>query len=231
MKKYINYIIDTFICHFSKHFQLKNARVKWLTYHLGKVEDENLIIIESSQISHWNVSVEGKKNEIAIKNGSRITYGGILIHGENNSVTFNGCTGIASLTIRGNNCKVSIGKDTSMENLYMICMGNENSIVIGDDCMFSGDVEIWNSDTHLITDIEGNPLNHKPAPVTVGNHVWLGKHVKVLKGVNIGDNSIVGMSSVITRSISSNVVAVGNPARVVKEGVTWEKGFITDKNY
>ena len=52
------------------------------------------------------------------------------------NLIFNGCTGIASLTIRGNNCKVSIGKDTSMENLYMICMGNENSIVIGIDCMF-----------------------------------------------------------------------------------------------
>ena len=107
-------------------------------------------------------------------------------------------------------------------------MSDGNAITIGEDCMFSGDVEIWNSDTHLITDIEGNPLNHKPAPIHIGNHVWLGKHAKILKGVSIGNNSIIGMSSVVTKNVPNNSIAAGNPARVVRDGISWKKGFITE---
>ncbi len=54
-------------------------------------------------------------------------------------------------------------------------------------------------------------------PITVGNSVWFGGHVTVLSGVNIGDNVVIGAGSVVTKDIPSNVVAVGNPARVIRE--------------
>ena len=189
---------------------------------------DNLIAIDNSNVGHWGIQVEGKNNVVTVKNGAKVMYGGIRINGDNNHVVFDRCTGIVSLTIRGNNCDIRIGKDTSMESLYLICMEDNNAIRIGEDCMFSGDVEIWNSDTHLITDLEGRPLNHILAPITIGNHVWLGKHAKILKGVSIGDNSIIGMSSVVTKDVPNNSIAAGNPARVVKEGVNWKKGFITE---
>ena len=54
-------------------------------------------------------------------------------------------------------------------------------------------------------------------PITVGNNVWFGGNVVVLPGVTIGDNSIIGAGSVVTKDIPSNVVAVGNPCKPVRE--------------
>lgn len=65
------------------------------------------------------------------------------------------------------------------------------------------------------------------AKVTIGNNVWLGENVVVLKGVNIGDGAIIGANSVVTHDIPSNTIAVGSPARVIKkyndEKKIWEK--------
>lgn len=54
-------------------------------------------------------------------------------------------------------------------------------------------------------------------PIKVGNNVWFGGNVCVLPGVTIGDNVIIGAGSVVNKDIPSNVVAVGNPCKVVKE--------------
>lgn len=54
-------------------------------------------------------------------------------------------------------------------------------------------------------------------PVTVGNNVWIGAQVCVMPGVTIGDNTVIGAGSVVTRSIPANVIAAGNPCRVIRE--------------
>ena len=54
-------------------------------------------------------------------------------------------------------------------------------------------------------------------PIKVGNNVWFGGHVSVMPGVTIGDNVVIGAGSVVTKDIPSNVVAVGNPCRVLRE--------------
>lgn len=59
-------------------------------------------------------------------------------------------------------------------------------------------------------------------PIHIGKNVWLGGDVKILVGVSIGDNTIIGTGSIVTKDIPSNVVAVGNPCKVIKE--------ITDKD-
>ena len=54
-------------------------------------------------------------------------------------------------------------------------------------------------------------------PITVGNNVWFGGGVKVLPGVTIGDNAVIGAGSVVTKDIPANSLAVGNPCRVIRE--------------
>jgi len=80
--------------------------------------------------------------------------------------------------------------------------------------MASG-VYITDSDWHGIYD----RLDYIGAsrPVSIGTNVWLGDSVIVCKGVTIGDNSIIGAGSVVTGDIPANVVAAGNPARVIRE--------------
>jgi len=89
-------------------------------------------------------------------------------------------------------------------------------IRIGEDCQIGPNVQLL-TPTHPI---EPQPRRDKleaAAPITIGDNVWLGGGVIVCPGVTIGDNSVVGAGAVVTRDIPANVVAVGNPARVVRE--------------
>ena len=54
-------------------------------------------------------------------------------------------------------------------------------------------------------------------PITIGNNVWIGADSSILPGVTIGDNTVIGAGSVVTKSIPANVLAVGNPCKVIKE--------------
>ncbi|MEO1552450.1 MAG: acyltransferase [Pseudomonadota bacterium] len=87
-------------------------------------------------------------------------------------------------------------------------------ITIGSGCMFGHGATLTDCDWHGIydrTDVHG-----ATAPVTLGDNVWLGDGAFVGKGVNIGDNSIIGARSVVTSDIPENVIAVGNPAKIVR---------------
>ncbi len=71
----------------------------------------------------------------------------------------------------------------------------------------------------------GHPLDYKirnqgleyAKPIKIGNNVWIGGNVVVLPGVTIGDNVVIGAGSVVNKDIPSDVVAVGNPCRVIKK--------------
>ena len=88
-------------------------------------------------------------------------------------------------------------------------------IEIGHSCMIASGAYITDSDWHSLYDrIERNA---EPAPIRIGDNVWIGDRATVLKGVTIGDNSVVGAGAVVAKDVPANVVVAGNPARVVKE--------------
>lgn len=89
-----------------------------------------------------------------------------------------------------------------------------DAIHIGNNCMLAANVSITDSDWHGVYN-RIRPFRCT-APVTLGNNVWIGERTLVLKGVHIGDNSIIGAGSVVTKNIPANVIAAGNPARVIK---------------
>lgn len=99
---------------------------------------------------------------------------------------------------------------------YHLTAADVATITIGDDCQIGPNVQ-------LLTPIhppEPGPRRNKlerAEPITIGDNVWLGGGVTVLPGVTIGGNSVIGASAVVTRDVPANVVAVGNPARVIRE--------------
>ena len=88
------------------------------------------------------------------------------------------------------------------------------SIEIGDACMFAHGAYISDADWHGIYD-RSEPVG-KTKPIILKDNVWIGDSAIVCKGVTIGENSIIGAGAVVTKNIPANVVAAGNPAKVVK---------------
>ena len=89
-------------------------------------------------------------------------------------------------------------------------------VIIGDNVMLSSHVQLLAAGHPLDPDERTAGLEWGK-PITLGNQVWLGGGVIVLPGVTIGDGTTVGAGSVVTKDLPARVVAVGNPARVVRE--------------
>lgn len=89
------------------------------------------------------------------------------------------------------------------------------SITIGDDAQIGPNVQLL-TPTHPIDPEERRSKIEAAKPITIGDNVWLGGGVIVCPGVTIGANTVVGAGSVVVRDLPANVVAVGNPARVVR---------------
>ena len=93
---------------------------------------------------------------------------------------------------------------------------DEAPVKIGDDCFIGPNVSIYTA-CHNTNPVERNSRREWAEPVTIGNNVWIGGDVTILPGVTIGDNVTIGAGSVVSRDVPSNVVAAGNPCRVLKE--------------
>jgi acetyltransferase-like isoleucine patch superfamily enzyme len=103
-----------------------------------------------------------------------------------------------------------------------------DEIRIGNSVMMANSVYITDSDWHGIYDRTARDA--RVMPVHIDDNVWLGDHAMVLKGVTIGENSVVAARAVVTKDVPANVIVAGNPARVVKE-LDPEQGFKTRADY
>lgn len=109
---------------------------------------------------------------------------------------------------------IEIGKNFYANHNLVILDGNK--VEFGDNVFVAPNCAFYTA---------GHPLDYKERnkgleyakPIKVGNNVWIGGNVTVLPGVSIGDNVVIGAGSVVTKDIPSNVIAVGNPCRVIKE--------------
>jgi Acetyltransferase (isoleucine patch superfamily) len=110
---------------------------------------------------------------------------------------------------------LSIGNNFCANTGFSVFCGL--GIQIGDNCLFGPDVLIMDSDHgDAISDVPYQKQCRRSAKVLIGNNVYLGARVVVLKGVTIGDNVIIGSNSVVTHDIPANSKAGGIPAKVLR---------------
>jgi acetyltransferase-like isoleucine patch superfamily enzyme len=119
--------------------------------------------------------------------------------------------------------RVSIGKNAVLElgsgyiahNVFIVC---KDKITIGNGATISHNVVIRDNDAHEIID-EGYV---SVKPIEIGNHVWIGTNVTILKGVKIGNGAIVGANSLINKNIPEKTIVAGIPAKIIRENIEWE---------
>lgn len=186
---------------------------------------KNLIINEGVLLKKVKFDITGDHNQIYFHEDSFIENVTFFIRGSNHHLSIGNHCIIkgGSFWFEDNNCMISIGNNTTIENAHLAATENEKSIEIGDDCMLAYDIEIRTGDSHSIIDLNTNTRINYARNVKIFDHVWIGADVKILKGVSIGKNSIIGTGSIVNRSIPENCIAAGIPAKVVRDNVTWNR--------
>lgn len=166
----------------------------------------NLVILHSDlKLRNIEINIRGNNNVLEINENSFIQNSKIIVHGDEN--------------------KIILGKNNDIYGVKIWCFENNGKIQIGEDCLFSYDIEIRNTDSHPIYDMVTKKRLNFSRDVIIDDKVWLGAGVKVLKGVYIGKGNIVGQQSIITKSIMErNSIIVGNN-KIIKNNVRWEKEF------
>lgn len=114
-----------------------------------------------------------------------------------------------SIITYSKNAKIKIGNNVGMSGTVI---GAHKSIIIGNNVRCGANTFIFDSDFHI-----GDYRVGEPKEVIIHDNVWLGINVIVLKGVTIGENSVIGAGSVVIKNIPANVIAAGNPCKVIKD--------------
>lgn len=112
--------------------------------------------------------------------------------------------------------QIIIGDNVWINNNFIICSEGEG-IEIGEKTLIGLNFEVSDSDFHDLHPDKRTTGIPKTAKVIIGKNVFIGSNVKILKGVTIGDNSIIANGSIVTKSIPTNVIAGGYPAKVIKK--------------
>lgn len=99
---------------------------------------------------------------------------------------------------------------------FNLTLVDDTHIYVGDHTMIGPNVTIATAGHPILPELREQAYQYNK-PVSIGKNCWLGAGVVVLPGVTIGDNTVIGAGSIVTKDIPSNVVAVGNPCRVMRE--------------
>lgn len=99
---------------------------------------------------------------------------------------------------------------------FNLTLVDDTHIYVGDDTMLGPNVVLATAGHPILPELRP-PAYQYNMPIHIGKNCWLGAGVIVLPGITIGDNTVIGAGSVVTKDIPSNVVAVGNPCKVLRE--------------
>lgn len=210
-KKSNPYLGKLFVCIY--YFFEKNRRSI-----CGKNNNIQIDIQDSLLIlKNVDLRITGDENTVIIKIGAYISDMKIEIRGNYNVLIIKekyyfkgGC-----LFLEDYECKLIFGKRTSCEKELMVYVTEPRSaITIGEDCMFAYGIVIRSGDSHSIVDLDSKKRLNYAQDIQIDNHVWIGTRAQILKGVHIGNNSVIAACSVITKDVPKNSIAAGVPAQI-----------------
>ncbi len=188
------------ICIIGDYYFLNNIK-----FNIDDSSDLKIYISEGVKLSNTTFYIRGKGHEIYLGKNVRIKEGIFWME-----------------DILG---KIKLGNMTSVESAEFACTEPNSIINIGIDCMLSKGIEIRTGDSHSILDAESCKRINCAENIEIGDKVWLGAHVIVLKGAIIESNVIVGTGSIVTKKVvlEKDSIYTGNPIRKIKTGIYWDR--------
>lgn len=190
------------------------------------------IQIGSGSMKNTKITIYGVNNTLIIEDGFQINHMELLIRGNGNIVkigkkfelNYNTDHGPLYLSAKDDNNTITLGNNIHIRGSAEIVCMEGTELTIGDNFGMSNETIIRTGDGHRIMDLLGNRVNPSRS-IKIGNDCWLARRGIILKGVELKDYTIVGTGALVTKSYDSgNIILGGNPAKVIKENVTWLPG-------
>ena len=210
------FVLLGILSHPARWFKEKSVVVRtWF-----KGTKQNQVCTDSSVIKKSGFRFSGQDNTIRLQKTDMYNTT-VFLRGRGHQLIVDENVKIYNTHIKiiGNNNIVHIGAGTSCGGGEIICGGNGISITVGKNCVFAEGVDIWSTDTHSVT--QDGQLVNVPKSITIGDHVWTGKDVAILKGVTIGDGAVIGMRSIVTHDLGERTLSLGSPAKTIRENIDW----------
>lgn len=173
-------------------------KINWLIY-------RNQVTLKGKAYLNFGALIIGmhKKDQIVL--GKNIDLYGCLSVGKKGKIIIGDYTGMGRRAVIQALDKVEIGRFGYIAPDVLIFDSNHHSIYARDRM-----IDALGAEKGIYA------RNVATKPIKIGNHVWIGRRAMILKGVTIGDRSIVGANAVVTHDVPSDVVVAGNPAKIVK---------------
>lgn len=185
---------------------------------------DNILSCKGVFISHTSINVTGNNNHIQVQRGLTLLDNcKFYVEGNNNSIQIDSGCKLKDVTffIQDSNGSITIGKDTIITGQTHLAVIEGTSISIGRDCLFSQNITLRTGDSHSILDVTGKRINPSKN-IIIGNHVWVGNSVIILKGSRINDNSIIATGCILTgNDYPANSVIGGIGGKVLKSDINW----------
>jgi len=198
IKKIIHYIFNGF---FNTTIPTLFATMKFRYYCKQLVLGKKIMILGRMQLQISKLSRISIGNKVMFINKTKFNF--IGIHSKSTLAVLD-------------NAILRIGDNTGFSGVSIYC---SKFISIGTNCAIGANACIWDTDFHQIDylDRRYNKNEIKSKDINIGNDVFIGAYTIILKGVTIGDRSVVAAGSVVTKSIPSDEVWGGNPAKFIKK--------------
>lgn len=186
----------------------------------GKLKKE----IGIARLNRCCIVSSGTGNRLVIGDLSRLHHCEMYIGGSNNTIVIGERCYFDHVVfcMEGDGNTIEIGNHTGLYGRAELAAIEGTTISIGDNCMFSSDVYLRTGDSHSVLRKGTRERINPSKSIRIGNHVWIGTKVTVLKGAQVSQDCIVGAGSLLTHAFEHpNCVLAGVPAKEVKQDVDW----------
>ncbi len=193
-------------------------------------DDGNVIVYPGRIDKSIQIKFTGRNNRVIVHENARISRLFVDLDCDNGLLEIGPSAGVPPLlaSIRiGQDSTVRIGNNVSSTAAVAMSATEGTSITVGDDVMFASENQVRADDAHPIFDVRTGLRVNVSRSISIGSHVWLARASVVLGGVTIGDGSVIGYGSIVTRSIPNNCIAAGTPAAVLRRDIAWERPHLS----
>lgn len=193
-----------------------------------KIGGGNILQLKGIFVDHTKIDIKGVGNVIVFDSDglSKLSRCRMQIRGNNNKVHIGNDVRLyhCIFHIEDDNNLIDIGDHSTVAGKTQFAAIEGTEIKIGKDCMFSSNITFRTGDSHGIVDALTGERCNPSKSIYIGDHVWCGNSVIVLKGTNISNDSVIATGSVVCGINSeSNSIIGGNPAKVIKSGISWKR--------